>query len=113
MSREADNLRRWQASGDPRRWVEARQGRWVHADWMALLDTLRQSYYWPMHEAEIGRVLEEARAAKPEPSPVDADPERPISPLLAALLHLLAEGDAGVLSRLRRFLLDPADTCAE
>ncbi len=56
--REWQNLRRWQESGRPRQWVEARHACWDHADWLALLDSLRQSEYWPLEPAEVGRLLE-------------------------------------------------------
>jgi hypothetical protein len=55
----ADNLRRWQQSGTPRLWVEARQGQWSHDDWLTLLDDLAASPYWPLEPEEVGRVLEE------------------------------------------------------
>jgi hypothetical protein len=57
----AENLRRWQQSGDPRRWVEARRGLWGHEDWLALLDELRRSPFWPLAPDALGRALEDAR----------------------------------------------------
>jgi hypothetical protein len=57
----SENLRRWRASDQPRYWVEAHGGAWAHGDWLALLDELRASAFWPMPPEEIGRVLEEAR----------------------------------------------------
>jgi hypothetical protein len=51
------NLRRWQDSGWPRQWVEVRNGAWCHGDWLALVDQLRGSEYWPLELAEVGRVL--------------------------------------------------------
>jgi hypothetical protein len=53
------NLRRWEESGLPRRWVETRQGAWGHADWLLLLQALRQSDYWPLDAEAVGRSLEE------------------------------------------------------
>jgi hypothetical protein len=53
------NLRRWQDSGWPRHWVETHGGAWNHGDWMALLEQLRSSEFWPLESAEVGRVLEE------------------------------------------------------
>ena len=35
-----DNLRRWQQSNQPWRWVEAHQGSWDHDDWLKLLAEL-------------------------------------------------------------------------
>jgi hypothetical protein len=58
---EAENLNRWKASGQPKAWVVAHHGQWNHDDWLALLDELRRSPYWPMKPDEIGRVLEETR----------------------------------------------------
>jgi hypothetical protein len=55
------NLRRWQASGQPRLWVQARRGRWGHEDWLALLANLRESQYWPIASAAVGEVLEQAK----------------------------------------------------
>jgi hypothetical protein len=58
---EAENLRRWRESGQPRQWVEARQGRWDHAAWLSLLADLERSPYWPLSPDEVGKVLEEVR----------------------------------------------------
>lgn len=58
---EADNLRRWKESGRPRAWVEAHHGRWDHAQWLALLEELKHSPFWPMQPDAVGAVLEEAR----------------------------------------------------
>jgi hypothetical protein len=58
---EADNLRRWRESGQARAWVEAHQGRWDHDAWLALLDELKRSPFWPMHPDAVGLVLEEIR----------------------------------------------------
>jgi hypothetical protein len=55
------NLRAWVAAGWPRRWVEAQRGRWRHADWLALLESLRRSSYWPLDLDAVGRVLEETQ----------------------------------------------------
>jgi hypothetical protein len=57
----AENLRRWQESGQPRLWVEAHRGRWDHADWLALLKTLRGSAFWPLDPEAVGRLLEQMR----------------------------------------------------
>jgi hypothetical protein len=55
------NLRHWQDSGEPRRWVEEHQGQWDHADWLSLLEMLRQSGYWPVDPNQVGLMLEEAK----------------------------------------------------
>jgi hypothetical protein len=57
------NLRRWQASGLAWKWVDVHGGHWDHADWLALLDTLRASEFWPVEPDALGGVLEEVRAA--------------------------------------------------
>jgi hypothetical protein len=59
VSPEAENLKRWRESGRARAWVEARGGRWDHAAWLALLDELRGSSFWPMDPDAVGLVLEE------------------------------------------------------
>jgi hypothetical protein len=58
---EADNLQRWRQSGQARAWVEARRGRWNHADWLALLEELRRSAFWPMQPDAVGLVLEDEK----------------------------------------------------
>jgi nucleoid DNA-binding protein len=63
---ETENLKRWQESGQARAWVEARQGRWDHQQWLSLLEELQHSSFWPMRPAEVGMVLEEARRAHAE-----------------------------------------------
>lgn len=59
---EAENLRRWRESGQPRAWVEARKGQWDHQEWLGLLETLQRSPYWPMRPTSLGQVLEEVKA---------------------------------------------------
>jgi hypothetical protein len=66
MSRELEphlacNLRRWQESTAPRRWVEAHHGRWDHQAWQSLLSSLEWSEYGWLPPEEVGRTLEEAR----------------------------------------------------
>ena len=56
-----DNLRRWNESGQPRKWVKGHEGQWNHQDWLALLAALKQSSYWPMEPAAVGAVLEEIK----------------------------------------------------
>jgi hypothetical protein len=58
---EVRNLRRWKESGQARAWVEARNGQWGHAEWLALLDTLKRSDLWPMQPEAIGLTLEETK----------------------------------------------------
>jgi hypothetical protein len=62
---EEENLRLWRESGEARAWVEARQGRWNHQDWLALLESLRRSRFWPMHPDAIGRALEDLKREWP------------------------------------------------
>lgn len=58
---EERNLRHWELSGEPQRWVEERRGEWDHGDWAALLGALQWSGLWPIDPAAVARVLEEAR----------------------------------------------------
>jgi hypothetical protein len=55
------SLVRWQLSGHPRHWVNERRGVWDHGDWLALLDALRQTDFWPLNPDAVGRVLEDVR----------------------------------------------------
>jgi hypothetical protein len=59
-----DNLKRWRESGKARAWVEARNGHWNHDDWVALLDSLKASEFWPMNPEAIGHTLEELKNAR-------------------------------------------------
>ncbi len=43
--------------------MEEHQGQWNHQDWLALLDRVKQSSYWPLNPAEMGAVLEEVKDA--------------------------------------------------
>jgi hypothetical protein len=52
------NLLRWQDSPEAYRWVEEHQGQWNHDDWLALLEQLRESDFWPLEPDEVGRALE-------------------------------------------------------
>lgn len=62
IKRERANLRRWQDAEHGRRWVEARQGKWDHGDWLRLMDELRDSDFWPLNPEAVGRSLEGYRA---------------------------------------------------
>jgi hypothetical protein len=53
------NLRRWERSGQPRRWVADHEGRWGEAEWSALLQELTRSAFWPLDPEAVGEVLEE------------------------------------------------------
>jgi len=57
----AENLRRWQASPQPREWAKSHRGGWNHAQWTALVNELRVGAFWPMRDAEIGKVIEAAQ----------------------------------------------------
>jgi hypothetical protein len=59
--RLADNLRRWEESGQPRQWVESRCGAWDHRDWLILLANLRHGEFWPMDPAAVGALLEQMK----------------------------------------------------
>jgi len=58
----AENLRRWRDAGQARVWVEAHNGDWNHADWLALIEDLQRSPFWPLEPDEVGRTLEEEKA---------------------------------------------------
>jgi hypothetical protein len=58
------NLQRWIESGAPARWAGARGGRWDHAAWLALTESLRGSKFWPLDLDAVGAVLD---SLKPEP----------------------------------------------
>jgi hypothetical protein len=60
-STEDENLRRWRESGQARAWVEQRKGRWNHDDWLALLEELKGSSWWPMRIDAVGLTLEETK----------------------------------------------------
>jgi hypothetical protein len=57
----AKNLRRWKDSGGPRYWVEKHHGSWKYADWLALIENLAASKYWPLNLDQIGATLENQR----------------------------------------------------
>jgi hypothetical protein len=62
VKREYWNLRRWQESGQPRRWVESHRGRWTHEDWLALVEGLRRSDYWSLDLDMVVVLLEDLKA---------------------------------------------------
>jgi hypothetical protein len=56
-----DNLQRWEQAGEAYRWVEAHQGQWTHADWLALPIEITASGHGPMELEALGRLLERTR----------------------------------------------------
>jgi ankyrin repeat protein len=50
------------ASARPEAWVRTHLKGWNHEDWLGLLASLRDSQFWPMDEASLGRALETLRA---------------------------------------------------
>ena len=44
-----------------RAWVEAHRGQWDHEDWLALLEDLKRSAFWPMEPDAVGQALEDAK----------------------------------------------------
>jgi hypothetical protein len=62
MKAEWQNLRRWQSSGEPRRWVQARQGKWNEEDWRQLCEELQLSDFWPLDPEEARKVLQRVTA---------------------------------------------------
>jgi hypothetical protein len=57
-----ENVRRWSMSGQPKRWVEERNGQWDHKEWYSLLESLQKSEFWPMDPKDVGTVLEQLKA---------------------------------------------------
>jgi hypothetical protein len=66
---ETQNLARWVASGEPRRWVDSHHRQWNHDDWLALLSVLLNSSYWPMEPDSVGLTLEELKRTPEPPLP--------------------------------------------
>jgi formylglycine-generating enzyme required for sulfatase activity len=56
-----ENLRRWQASGEPRFWVHTREARWGEDELNSLLGPLERSAFWPLERASVVGLLEELR----------------------------------------------------
>ena len=65
MKTPAQNILRWEESGNPREWVLQRNGQWTHSDWEVLLSTLKHSEFWPMEPEGIGILLEKLRTTLP------------------------------------------------
>jgi hypothetical protein len=61
---QAHNLRRWEQSGFPQKWVEDHRGQWNHSDWLALLEELKRTEFWPMEPNAIGNVLEAKKSTR-------------------------------------------------
>jgi hypothetical protein len=53
------NLRHWEESGEPYRWVEAHRGEWTHADWLRLAAKLARH-----GETELSRRFLDLSCAK-------------------------------------------------
>lgn len=60
---KAQNLLRWERSESPRKWVNDHNGLWTHSDWLALLESLKRTDFWPMEPDTIGRALEAHKRA--------------------------------------------------
>jgi hypothetical protein len=56
-----NRLCHWIESRWPSRWVESHHGSWNHSDWLALLEDLKKSVFWPLDPADVGEVLEAVR----------------------------------------------------
>ncbi|MEZ4601227.1 MAG: hypothetical protein R2940_15665 [Syntrophotaleaceae bacterium] len=56
-----DNLKRWQKSGEAEKWVQDHVAGWTHDEWQGLLDSLRQTDYWPMEESDLSEAIESLR----------------------------------------------------
>ncbi len=63
---EADKVRRWKESGQAWAWVEKRQGCWNHDEWLAFLEEVKRSPFWPMNADAVGMVLEEIKREWPK-----------------------------------------------
>jgi hypothetical protein len=74
---ERQNLRRWQGSGQARRWVASHGGTWDHDDWLSLLDELRRSEFWPLDFGAVGQALEAVKAELAAPPVPGADASEP------------------------------------
>jgi formylglycine-generating enzyme required for sulfatase activity len=57
----AANVQKWRGTGEADRWVTAKNGKWDHGDWLALVEQLKRGSCWPMGESEIGTEVEAAR----------------------------------------------------
>ena len=57
-----ENSEKWARSGQPEHWVNEHQGQWNHDDWVALLNELRNTPFWPMEETAIARTVEEHKS---------------------------------------------------
>jgi hypothetical protein len=53
------SLRRWQASGQPQRWVAERHGTWSESELDSLLESLWQTDYWPLDIRAVQGLLQE------------------------------------------------------
>ena len=58
VSRPDHNLTRLIASGYLTRWVREHSGKWNDCDWLALLESLRRSQFWPLQDSAISLALE-------------------------------------------------------
>jgi len=58
MDQEAANIVRWTASGHPRSWLRERKGAWSPQDLDSLIETLKQSEFWPLHVEAVRRAVE-------------------------------------------------------
>jgi ankyrin repeat protein len=52
-----ENLRSWERSGVPKKWVGDLGGQWTHSNYLDLLTSLRRSEFWPMNLPEIWALL--------------------------------------------------------
>lgn len=57
---DAENLKRWQDSGEAHRWVWNCSGVWCDEEYADLLVLLRMGVYWPMNENDIMKTVEAA-----------------------------------------------------
>lgn len=72
------NLLRWERSGFPRKWVDDHHGQWGHSDWLALLESLKRTAFWPMEAEAIGRALEEQKKARHQAAALSREHDKPV-----------------------------------
>jgi hypothetical protein len=112
---ESENLKRWDASGQPKRWVVDHQGSWNHDDWLLLVQSLERSEFWPMDLDAVGGLLDllkkqwlrkqHAKAMKSSTSGAAEKRSHDLDSRVSPLRQLL---DTTPLPRTSRELLQPS-----
>jgi len=92
IARKLENLKRWQASPNPRTWVEGHLDGWTYEQLHKLVENAKASTYWPLDETELELSLESTRlelVAERELQRLQADKEQKEQE--AQALRILAE----------------------